>query len=538
MSFHKLNLSPELVQAVEKLGYTQPTQIQSSAIPSVLMGRDVLGCAQTGTGKTASFLLPIIDVLVHDRSRAGMPRCVVLTPTRELAIQISAAFDGLAAFSGLRYAVLVGGSSPVIQERELAKGPDILIATPGRLLDMHERGKIMFLDVKMLVLDEADRMLDMGFMPDIERLLAVLPKKRQSLLFSATMPQEIKLLADKMLNNPHEISITPKEKTAHTIKQMAVQTTRRGKNKTLRDILAQENVSQTIIFCNQKKNVSELARSLKKYEFDAAPLHGDLSQMKRNEVLAEFKKGSLRILVASDVAARGLDVEGLSHVFNFDVPHNNEDYVHRIGRTGRAGHSGKAISLLTLEDQKTWVKIIQSTKAHVLEYGTDHVFAFKKESQLQDVEEPAEMPKKSESVKPKSTAVSLETDAGQKVETQKVDESVALAPAAVPKPAGRGQARGNVQPDARRSPQVKPSKGLPPKIAPVEATAADKPEHEAPTRESKSPARAPGSWQSPRSETSGRMTRVKTMKQVPDQKGFGDDVPAFFAVQTPVEFNT
>lgn len=382
MSFKKLNLSSELVQVVEKAGYKEPTEIQKKAIPSILMGRDVLGCAQTGTGKTAAFLLPIIDILTHDRARAAMPRCVVLTPTRELAIQISDEFNKFNSSTNLKYAVLVGGSSPVIQERALAQCPDILIATPGRLMDMCERGKIMLLDVKILVLDEADRMLDMGFIPDIEKLITLLPKKRQSLLLSATMPKEIKKLAGNMLDNPNEISIAPQNKVSKTIIQTAIQTTKRGKKKTLRDLLSKEDVKQTIVFCNQKKDVADLTRSLKQYDFNAIAIHGDMTQMKRNEALDAFRKGTAKILVASDVAARGLDVEGLSHVFNFDVPINDEDYIHRIGRTGRAGQSGISVSILTLEDEKNWNKVINSAKAKIIEYGTEKPFVLLKEEKI------------------------------------------------------------------------------------------------------------------------------------------------------------
>ncbi len=350
MSFRDLGLSPEVLQAVADAGYTAPTPIQEQAIPYVLMGRDVLGCAQTGTGKTASFTLPMIDILAAGRARARMPRSLILEPTRELAAQVAEAFEVYGKYHKLEKALLIGGESFTDQERKLDRGVDVLIATPGRLIDLYERGKILLSDVKILVIDEADRMLDMGFIPDVERIVGLLSKIRQTLFFSATMPPEIRRLADAFLMNPKEITVAPPASPATTVTQSLAVVAPDAKREALRRLIRGEDVKNAIIFCNRKRDVDILSRSLKKYGFDAAALHGDLPQSKRTETLDRFRNGEVRLLVASDVAARGLDIQGMSHVFNFDVPTHAEDYVHRIGRTGRAGREGRAFTLATPED--------------------------------------------------------------------------------------------------------------------------------------------------------------------------------------------
>ncbi|MGE0258077.1 MAG: DEAD/DEAH box helicase [Alphaproteobacteria bacterium] len=353
MEFSELGLSPELLQAVSDAGYTKPTPIQQKAIPVVATGRDVLGCAQTGTGKTASFALPMIDKLAAGRARVRMPRSLILEPTRELATQVEASFEVYGKHHRLSTALLIGGERFADQERKLDRGVDVLIATPGRLLDLFERGKILLSDVRILVIDEADRMLDMGFIPDVERIVGLLPKNRQTLFFSATMPAEIRRLADAFLNDPTEIAVAPPASPAATVEQAIVIVEPRDKREALRRLIASEDVNNALIFCNRKRDVDILYRSLTRHGFEAAALHGDMPQPKRTETLERFKNGDIRLLVASDVAARGLDIQGLSHVFNFDVPHHAEDYVHRIGRTGRAGRQGRSFTLAAPEDGKS-----------------------------------------------------------------------------------------------------------------------------------------------------------------------------------------
>jgi superfamily II DNA/RNA helicase len=352
MQFNELGLSPELLQAITDAGYLNPTPIQEKAIPVVAQGRDVLGCAQTGTGKTASFALPMIDKLAAGRARARMPRSLILEPTRELATQVEASFERYGRKHRLTTALLIGGESFADQEKKLDRGVDVLIATPGRMIDLFERGKILLSDVRILVIDEADRMLDMGFIPDVERIVSLLPKTRQTLFFSATMPPEIRRLADAFLSHPVEIAVAPPASPAALVEQALVVVDPHDKRETLRRLIRSEDVKNALIFCNRKREVDILARSLLKHGFDAAALHGDMSQPKRTETLERFKQGEIRLLVASDVAARGLDIQGLSHVFNFDVPYHAEDYVHRIGRTGRAGREGRSFTLAAPEDGK------------------------------------------------------------------------------------------------------------------------------------------------------------------------------------------
>ena len=354
MSFDALGLSPELLKAVETAGYSTPTPIQAEAIPAALEGRDILGIAQTGTGKTASFTLPMIDRLSKGRARARMPRSLILEPTRELAAQVSENFETYGQNHKLSMALLIGGVSFDEQERKLDRGVDVLIATPGRLLDHFERGKVMLSGVQTLVIDEADRMLDMGFIPDIERIVKLTPFTRQTLFFSATMPKEIQSLTEQFLQNPLRIEVARPASTTDTVTQGLVQVPGYPKEKrqALRQVIKSQDVKNAIIFCNRKRDVTIVARSLSKHGLNAAPLHGDLDQSVRMKTLGEFRDGDIAFLVASDVAARGLDIPEVSHVFNYDVPTHAEDYVHRIGRTGRAGRSGTAITLVAKADSK------------------------------------------------------------------------------------------------------------------------------------------------------------------------------------------
>ncbi len=359
--FSELKLNPKVLKAIDEAGYESPTPIQAGAIPPALEGRDVLGIAQTGTGKTASFTLPMLSLLARGRARARMPRSLVLCPTRELAAQVAENFDTYSKHLKLTKALLIGGVSFKEQDQLIDKGVDVLIATPGRLLDHFERGKLILSDVKVMVVDEADRMLDMGFIPDIERIFGLTPFTRQTLFFSATMAPEIERITNTFLSNPERIEVARQATASETIEQGVVmfKASRRDregseKRKLLRALIDGEGEACTnaIIFCNRKTDVDIVAKSLKKYGYDAAPIHGDLDQSQRTRTLDGFRNGELRFLIASDVAARGLDVPSVSHVFNFDVPGHAEDYVHRIGRTGRAGRDGKAMMLCIPRDEK------------------------------------------------------------------------------------------------------------------------------------------------------------------------------------------
>ncbi len=350
MSFSDLGLSPQVCQAVAEAGYVDPTPIQATAIPQILMGRDILATAQTGTGKTAAFTLPMIDILAQGRAKARMPRTLILEPTRELADQVAQNFEKYGKYNKLSMALLIGGVSFGDQEKIIDRGVDVLIATPGRLLDHFERGKVMLTGVDILVIDEADRMMDMGFMPDVERIVKLLRPLRQTLFFSATMAADMRRLADQFLSNPKEISVSrPASTSVNVVQGMAV-VDQLDKREALRRLIRSQNVKNAIIFCNRKRDVDVLHKSLVKHGFNAGALHGDMVQSVRMETLAKFKAGEITLLVASDVAARGLDVQGMSHVFNFDVPIHSEDYVHRIGRTGRAGMQGHAFTLASQGD--------------------------------------------------------------------------------------------------------------------------------------------------------------------------------------------
>jgi len=373
VSFEKLGLCSEILKSIEEKGYVNPTEIQERAIPQVLMGRDLLGCAQTGTGKTGSFIMPLIEILNTGKAKSRMPRSLVLAPTRELAMQVSEEFNLINKHLRLQMALLIGGISFVEQDNKLAKGVDVLIATPGRLLDHMERGKVILKDLKILVIDEADRMLDMGFIPDIIKINKMLPKIRQTLFFSATLSKEIRNIGENFLINPKEISISPHSSTSSNIESFLIKTIKNNKLNDLRKILNIEQVKNAVIFCNRKVDINKVNTFLKKNNFKTVCLHGDMSQSSRIQSLEDFKDGLAKILIASDVAARGIDVAGLSHVFNYDVPINPEDYVHRIGRTGRAGLKGKAFTFCEDGGEKNILTIEKLIKKSIQIYHLNDI---------------------------------------------------------------------------------------------------------------------------------------------------------------------
>jgi len=374
--FPKRALPPTTLQAIAETGYTEATPIQSQAIPVALVGRDVLGIAQTGTGKTAAFTLPMIDRLASGRARARMPRAVVLCPTRELADQVAENFAKYAKGTRLNWVLLIGGVSMGDQVAMLNKGVDVLIATPGRLLDLFDRGKILLTGVEIMVVDEADRMLDMGFIPDIERIFKLTPPRRQTLFFSATMPPEITRLTQQFLKDPTRVEVSRPAQTADTITQHITRlpvSDPKAKRTALRMLIERSDVQNGIVFCNRKSDVDIVAKSLAVHGFNAAPIHGDLDQALRMKTLADFRNGELKLLVASDVAARGLDIPAVSHVFNYDVPHHADDYVHRIGRTGRAGRTGDAFMIVTPSDDKSLDKVLKLIKKEPVELPLDEI---------------------------------------------------------------------------------------------------------------------------------------------------------------------
>ena len=373
MTFADLGLSDKLLQAIEDAGYTTPTAIQAEAIPPVLMMKDLIGIAQTGTGKTASFVLPMIDILAHGRRRALMPRSLILEPTRELAAQVAENFEKYGKNHDLKMALLIGGVQMGDQVKALTAGVDVLIATPGRLMDLFERGKILLNGCDLLVIDEADRMLDMGFIPDIEFICSKLPESRQTMLFSATMPPPIEKLAKKFLKSPKRIEVSRAASNNTNITAFKVKTESRAKRETLRWLLQNDLVESAIIFANRKTTVREVNKSLQSHGFRSGEIHGDMDQASRIKELDRFKAGEINILVASDVAARGLDIKGVSHVFNFDTPWHPDDYVHRVGRTGRAGALGRAFTLVAKEDAEAIDNIEKLTGSAIPVFGQKDV---------------------------------------------------------------------------------------------------------------------------------------------------------------------
>jgi len=370
--FDSLGLSADLQKAVAAAGYTVPTPIQAEGIPYVMKRRDIIGIAQTGTGKTASFTLPMIELLSRGRAKARMPRSLILEPTRELAAQVGESFEKYGKYNKLSMALLIGGVSFDDQDKKLDRGVDVLIATPGRLLDHFERGRLMLSQVQILVIDEADRMLDMGFIPDVERICKLIPFTRQTLFYSATMPSEIRKLTDQFLQNPVRVEVARPATTAENVKQIIIDvpTNDWAKREALRRLVREAGeITNAIVFCNRKRDVDIVAKSLSKHGFNAAPLHGDLDQSVRTRTLDGFRSGEVTLLVASDVAARGLDIPATSHIFNYDVPYHPDDYVHRIGRTGRAGRGGTALMLATSRDAK-YVEAIERLTKITLERRT------------------------------------------------------------------------------------------------------------------------------------------------------------------------
>ena len=370
MSFESLGLSADLLRAVAEAGYTTPTPIQEKAIPVVLAGRDVMGIAQTGTGKTAGFTLPMIQKLAAGRAKARMPRSLILEPTRELAAQVAESFEKYGKYHKLSMALLIGGVSFGDQDAKLTRGVDVLIATPGRMLDHFERGKLLLNGIEVMVVDEADRMLDMGFIPDIERIFKLTPMTRQTLFFSATMPPEIQRITDTFLHDPARIAVARQATAAATITQKIIKIPSSDdqlKRMTLRKLLDGADVRSGIVFCNRKSTVDVVAKSLQKHGYDARPIHGDLPQAYRTETIEKFRAGEVKFIIASDVAARGLDIPDVSHVFNYDAPFHPEDYVHRIGRTGRAGREGAAYMLIAPSDAKFYRAILETVRAEAID---------------------------------------------------------------------------------------------------------------------------------------------------------------------------
>jgi len=378
ITFAELNLDPRIQSAIDAAGYETPTPIQEQAIPVIKKGGDVTGIAQTGTGKTAAFTLPMMHRLAKGRARARMPRSLILCPTRELAAQVSENFETYGKDLKLNMALLIGGVSFKEQEQKLMRGVDVLIATPGRLIDQFERGKILLTGVEVFTIDEADRMLDMGFIPDIEKICKLLPPKRQTLLFSATMPKEIARLAKTFQKDPIRIEVARESKTAETITQHVIKLPRgddKAKRTALRRIIESCDVKNGIVFCNRKREVDIVAKSLQKHGFSASPIHGDLPQSARMDTLNKFRDGELQLLVASDVAARGLDIPDVGHVFNFSPPPKDEDYIHRIGRTGRAGREGKSYTMVGPMDEKSWRGVMMLINTDVEDYMPDGLIA-------------------------------------------------------------------------------------------------------------------------------------------------------------------
>ncbi|MFV8558255.1 DEAD/DEAH box helicase [Sulfitobacter sp. SBS6] len=462
--FSDLNLNPKVLKAIDEAGYETPTPIQAGAIPPALEGKDVLGIAQTGTGKTASFTLPMITLLARGRARARMPRSLVLCPTRELAAQVAENFDTYTKHLKLTKALLIGGVSFGEQDKLIDKGVDVLIATPGRLIDHFERGKLILSDVKIMVVDEADRMLDMGFIPDIERIFQMTPFTRQTLFFSATMAPEIERITNTFLSAPERIEVARQATTSENIEQgvLMFKASRKDreateKRKVLRALIDAEGdkCTNAIIFCNRKMDVDTVAKSLKKYGYDAAPIHGDLDQSQRTKTLEGFRNGDLRFLVASDVAARGLDVPSVSHVYNYDVPSHAEDYVHRIGRTGRAGRDGKAIMICVPRDEKNLEDVERLVQREIPRLdnplgGSEAKVAPAAEAKTADAPA-AKSDEATKSEKPKRTRTrSRKKPDAAKVDAEQTETAQADSPKA-DKPDAKADAKSDAKPQDKKS---------------------------------------------------------------------------------------
>ena len=509
--FSQLGLSPTTLQAVADTGYTTATPIQEQAIPVALAGRDVLGIAQTGTGKTAAFTLPLVDRLSTGRARARMPRAIVLAPTRELADQVAESFAKYAKGTKLSWVLLIGGVSMGDQVAALNKGVDVLIATPGRLLDLFERGKMLLTGVEIMVVDEADRMLDMGFIPDIERIFKLTPPRRQTLFFSATMPPEITRLTTAFLKDPTRIEASRPAMTADTITQYIVRiptSDPKAKRTALRALVGREDVRNGIVFCNRKSEVDIVAKSLKTHGFDAAPIHGDLDQSHRMKTLADFRSGALKMLVASDVAARGLDIPDVSHVFNYDVSHHADDYVHRIGRTGRAGKLGQAFMIVTPADDKSLDKVLKLIKKDPEELVLDGIdFAAIKDGPRRDDKRTGERGRS------RARTSSAPTPSAEPVDIAPVTAAPSSEEAAAPRSRSRRKAR----------PET-PVEVATPVAAAVEVEATVEPIETARAPRTERADREPHLLQSDRR---GDRKADKGDTQRQGVRGFGDDIPAF-----------
>ena len=513
--FSDLGLSAKVLAAVEASGYTQPTPIQEEAIPHALERRDVLGIAQTGTGKTASFVLPMLTLLEKGRARARMPRTLIIEPTRELAAQVEESFARYGKDQKLNVALLIGGMSFGDQDKKIDRGADVLIATPGRLLDHFERGKLLLTGVEILVIDEADRMLDMGFIPDIERICKQLPFTRQTLFFSATMPPEITRLTEQFLQNPVRVEVAKQASAALTVTQRLVASGGKewDKRDTLRRVLREEDeLTNAIIFCNRKRDVATLFRSLEKHGFSAGALHGDMDQRARTAMLQGFRDNQIQLLVASDVAARGLDIPKVSHVFNFDVPIHAEDYVHRIGRTGRAGRSGKAFTLVAKSDKK-YLDSIEKMLGSPIEWHGPTV------AELPVDTEEAERPKR------RSSSTRRTTTTGDKPERERRSRK--------PKPevVEIVETDDAVMERAEAGELAVPVEAIAdlPVAADLSATkeTAVRPAPSSYGRSSAGTGRG-----RPKRGTEGNNNRQRGGDDGPQPVGFGDDIPAFMLIQT------
>jgi superfamily II DNA/RNA helicase len=509
--FTDTGLSEPILRAIAEKGYLHPTPIQAQAIPVVLAGRDVLGVAQTGTGKTASFVLPMMDILSGSRARARMPRSLILEPTRELALQVAENFLLYGKHLKLNHALLIGGESLNDQKAALMKGVDVLIATPGRLLDLFERGGLMLTDCRVLVIDEADRMLDMGFIPDVEKIVGFLPKNRQTLFFSATMSPEIGRLTDAFLQNPKMITVSKSATVATTIVAGLTLTAEHDKREALRRLIRSEDVQNALIFCNRKRDVDVLFKSLGKHGFSVGSLHGDMPQPARFATLEKFKANEIRLLVCSDVAARGIDIGGLSHVFNFDVPHHAEDYVHRIGRTGRAGKTGTAFTLAGPEDRLAVEAIEKLTGAPIPRIAVPGL----------DVVEWAESDGRKRRGRAAPSSSSRSGGSSRAGSTRDAKPKAEAAPD-VEKAASPAEARSSAEPRTRsrtgrdRTPRETAPRPEVTAPAPVAAPREDAPRYRDRAPE---PVRADA--------RPGRERRFRDDDLGPSVVGFGDDVPAF-----------
>jgi superfamily II DNA/RNA helicase len=527
MSFADLGLSEKVLQAVTTAGYTQPTPIQAEAIPHVLARRDVLGIAQTGTGKTAAFTLPMLTLLEHGRARARMPRTLILEPTRELAAQVEENFSRYGVNQKLNVALLIGGVSFGDQDVKITRGVDVLIATPGRLLDHFERGKLLLTGVELLVIDEADRMLDMGFIPDIERIVKLTPFTRQTLFFSATMPPEIQRLSDAFLSNPVKVEVSKPASAATTITQRVVKTggDAAAKRETLRMLLnTATDLQNGIIFCNRKRDIAVLHRSLVRHGFNAVALHGDMDQRSRTIALDQFRTGEAKLLVASDVAARGLDIPAVSHVFNYDTPHHAEDYVHRIGRTGRAGRTGAAFTLVSPGDEKL-LSAIHSLIGTGIEWeGIAPPLKSERPAARKAEEEPGKSRERSRGGRRGRGGEERgeERSDRRRVQREKPAEAVAEAPVAEATPAREELSR---EEPAREQPRERVAR-------------APRAREDRSSRREPAPERQPAP--SPRAEKKqgeGRAQRGRNdvAEEADGTVGFGDNVPAFLMRSTGVK---